>query len=515
MIDLLTAYPTGYLNLSPRFAATVGGESVFVSALPFIDPQAPSPEEADVALDVVHLAADGPLEFEVACSVSEMHHVRLSPLRLDIPVERDGDRLRFTLEPGYHVLSVRDHGFFAILVDRPGQGSVGVEETRLRRIGPDDCDATGGALVTDVIQAAFDAASEQRGRRTVMIEPGVYRCGRLHLRSGLDLFLSPGAVLLASADEDDYPEEGADGMRFGFIRGDGCKDVTLRGFGAFDGNGIARRAASGRRSVPGNLMELDGLHGLRVVGVTLRDNANWAFHQRRCHDSEVRDVKILGFRALRGVSTNDGFDVNTCSDVLIDHAFVHNGDDSTANMIKPRGTSIMKFHQLEPTDGVQQDATFRHFVTVNNSTACKVGAEMLGKAVRNLLFEHFDVVRCERAVVIEACDDADVSGITYRDIHVESFQTCGREPSRTIDIQIQDRGWRLGRAESAVGEVLIDGLHCREAVGSVIVGRSERYAVRGVTIRDFTVNGRRMTSVGDAFIETNRHAEVTFDSARV
>ena len=57
----------------------------------------------------------------------------------------------------------------------------------------------GAAKDTAALQKAIDAAGQQGG--TVLVPPGKYLSGTIHLRSNVTLHLAPGSVILASPDE--------------------------------------------------------------------------------------------------------------------------------------------------------------------------------------------------------------------------------------------------------------------------------------------------------------------------
>src|SRR5215467_8356432 len=60
----------------------------------------------------------------------------------------------------------------------------------------------GAAKDTVAIQKAIDAAAQQGG--TVVVPPGRYLSGSIHLRSNVTLNLSAGSAILASPDEADF-----------------------------------------------------------------------------------------------------------------------------------------------------------------------------------------------------------------------------------------------------------------------------------------------------------------------
>lgn len=58
---------------------------------------------------------------------------------------------------------------------------------------------------TEYIQAAIDQCSDQGGGQ-VIIPAGTFLAGSLFLKDGVNIHLTPGAVLKGSRDPEDYPE---------------------------------------------------------------------------------------------------------------------------------------------------------------------------------------------------------------------------------------------------------------------------------------------------------------------
>ena len=78
------------------------------------------------------------------------------------------------------------------------------------------------------------------------LENGEYRSGTLVLRSGVCLYIGPGACLKASTDLRDFPEMHAKrltvqdtsmGMHQSLIFAEGCENIALCGEGVLDGQG--------------------------------------------------------------------------------------------------------------------------------------------------------------------------------------------------------------------------------------------------------------------------------------
>ena len=63
----------------------------------------------------------------------------------------------------------------------------------------------GKTLNTAAIQAAIDEISARGGGRVTLTE-GRYLCGRIDLKSGVELHIERSAVLLGSANAADFPD---------------------------------------------------------------------------------------------------------------------------------------------------------------------------------------------------------------------------------------------------------------------------------------------------------------------
>lgn len=105
----------------------------------------------------------------------------------------------------------------------------------------------GEILCTAAIQAAIDDVSARGGGR-VTLEEGRYLCGRIDLKSGVELHIERGAVLLGSANAADFPDVETDfwdtayAPRFNkrcFIYAENCEDIAITGRGVIDCQGEA------------------------------------------------------------------------------------------------------------------------------------------------------------------------------------------------------------------------------------------------------------------------------------
>lgn len=199
------------------------------------------------------------------------------------------------------------------------------------------------------IQQAIDSISALGGGR-VILSGGTYLCAPLALKSGVDLHLEAGAVLLASARLEDYPDRAqtrhfdTDALprrrNIALIWADEAHDIALTGKGVIDGNGTFHirekqgangngwpfeRIASAQESLP-RLVFFAGCRNVLVEGVTMTNQpAGWGYW---IHDCDR--VRFSGCTIVNDVRypNNDGIHVNSSRDVFISGCHIEAGDDA-------------------------------------------------------------------------------------------------------------------------------------------------------------------------------------------
>ena len=95
-----------------------------------------------------------------------------------------------------------------------------------------------------------------------------------------------------------------------------------------DGNGWSWQP--NRSSLPHQapkLFELLDAVDVEFSGLTWANSANWHFHLQYCTNVTVLNVTVLGSRVFGGT---DGIDPSSCTNVLIDGAYIDVGDDGIA-----------------------------------------------------------------------------------------------------------------------------------------------------------------------------------------
>lgn len=201
-----------------------------------------------------------------------------------------------------------------------------------------DFGARGDGIAKDTapVQAALDAGG------IVFFPPGTYLCGTLYLRSNGGLELSPGAVLLASPDREDYnaddfcPQNRVAGQEkvsgAHFIVALEAENVTIRGGGRIDGSREAFYSdwTPGNRDFnitswrPGQMLYFCESRNIHLEDVQLYNAPYWTCFLHGCEDVFVKGLRIYNDQRT---ANGDGIDIDCCRRVTASDCIIDSGDD--------------------------------------------------------------------------------------------------------------------------------------------------------------------------------------------
>ena len=232
--------------------------------------------------------------------------------------------------------------------------------------------ADGNTLNTKAFEKAIEACSGSGGGR-VVVPPGEFLTGAIHLKNNVNLYISEGAVVKFSTDPRDYLPivlarwEGVDLMNYspliyalekenvavtgkGLLDGQGSNDHwwPWKGKKEFGSTGLSktqddslsrpRLMKMNDENMPVNkrifgegtylrptFVEFYKCKNILIEGVTFKDAPFWFIHPVLSANITVSEVTINGLGP-----NNDGCDPESCTDVLIDNCTFNNGDDCIA-----------------------------------------------------------------------------------------------------------------------------------------------------------------------------------------
>ncbi|HJY81071.1 MAG TPA: glycosyl hydrolase family 28 protein [Candidatus Binatia bacterium] len=331
---------------------------------------------------------------------------------------------------------------------------------------------------TAAVQAAIDSA-EQEGGGEVMLPPGNYLCGTIHLKSNVTLHLVSGAALIASRDEVDfdpyeklsypiYDDKETTYFHYALLVGENVHHVALTGTGTIDGN---RSKRGGPKTVA-----FKNCQHLSLRDLTIRNSPNYTLSFLGCDYVDVDGVTILNGYA-------DGIDPDNCRFVRIANCFVDSWDDA----ICPKASLALG----------QRRAT-EHLVVTNCvlRTACsnfKFGTESEGD-FRNIAFNNCVMVRRESGrgaisgISIESVDGAHIQGVVISNVSMQDVIT-------PIFLRLGGRG--RGQSPPAPGSLENVSISNLVAVGGSIassVTGIPGYPIRGVSLENINIT---MTGEGE------------------
>ncbi len=213
-----------------------------------------------------------------------------------------------------------------------------------------------GTLVTTAIQRAINEVNATGGG-TVVVPAGVWKTGRIELKSNVNLHLEEGAELHFSGDIKDYQpavftrNEGVELYSLGaLIYANGQEHIALTGKGKLVGPD--RDCEIQRRQITGGVVEeyidmnspvekrvYDGRYGtpvflpmfvsptnckdVLVEGVTLENTPFWNVVPVYCDGVIIRGITVHSV----GIPRGDGIDIESSRNVLIEYSTLSCGDD--------------------------------------------------------------------------------------------------------------------------------------------------------------------------------------------
>jgi len=193
----------------------------------------------------------------------------------------------------------------------------------------------GKALETASIQKAINACSAAGGGQ-VLLPPGKYLSGTIHLKSHITFKIDAGATLIGCPDTEAYqhltPPASMPEAKFptrwhrALLLGDGIEDVAVVGPGTIDGNKVFDPKGEEKLRGPHTIL-LGQAKNVTIADLSIRDSANYAILLEDCSQVDVRQVRVTG--GWDGLHFRGGKD-NPCKDVKVTGCQFYTGDDAIA-----------------------------------------------------------------------------------------------------------------------------------------------------------------------------------------
>lgn len=347
----------------------------------------------------------------------------------------------------------------------------------------------GRAKDTASVQSAIDVCTSAGGG-IVYLGPGTYLCGTIVLKSNVTLYLEAGAVLLGSADMNDYQPEH-------FIYSSGAHNVGLAGPGKIDGQGPAFWVHNPRPPVPDDKLWSDAIHldwstkkrpspmlefenctDVRISDVYICNSPGWTLRPFNCDRVLIRGIVI---KNPVYSPNSDGIDPTGCQDVLISDCVIDTGDDAIC----------LKSESLHGAPvRLSRNIVVTNCILTGCCNGFKFGTPTFG-GLENVTFSNSviyndDVPLPSRVIAgiqLSAVDGGWVDGVVISGIQMRRVRApiCLRRGTRHTDNVAPQNGMR---------GIVIDGLHATDAIlTSSITG------LPGLHIEDVRLSDIRIATV--------------------
>lgn len=390
----------------------------------------------------------------------------------------------------------------------------------------------GEADCTRAIAAAVAAAARAGGGR-VVVPPGVWLTGAVHLKSRVELHVAKGATLKFSREPSAYLPavltryEGVELINYSpFIYALGQHDIALTGAGTLDGQAdadhwwnwarrkppgvaddrrrlteMAERGAPVEQRVFGagstirpQFVQPYRCRNVLVEGLTIVGSPMWEIHPVECVNVIIRGLKIRSHGP-----NNDGCDPESCRDVLIENCVFDTGDDCIA--IKS-GRNADGRRLNRPTENV----IIRDCQMMDGHGGVTLGSEVTG-GVRNVFVERCKMDSPRLDIAIRFKNNA-MRGGTLENIHVRDI-AVGQVAKAVIAIDYNYQEGAKGPFVPVFRNLVIERLVSGRSPRALDLQGFPHAPIRGVTLRDCAFDG-----VGGPDIV--KHVEgLTFDNVHI
>ncbi|RXK57742.1 glycoside hydrolase family 28 [Lacibacter luteus] len=268
------------------------------------------------------------------------------------------------------------------------------------------------------IQAAIDKAAAAGGGK-VIVSRGKFVTGPLVLKSGVELHLQQGAVLLGSTSRMDYGKEAAQAL----ISAVNQNNIAITGKGEIDGRGaelvedVYRLLKAGKitdaewktkRPTEHNrpkLLLFELCNNIRVTGVTIKNGSGWVQDYIRCNNLIIDSITVNSVSYWN----NDGIDISNSKNVTITNCYVNAADDAVC----------LK------SDGKEPDSCVNVYIANcklrSSANAVKFGTSSKG-GFRNIVVKNIEVSDTYRsAIALEAVDGGFLENVEVQ--HIKAINT--------------------------------------------------------------------------------------------
>ena len=352
---------------------------------------------------------------------------------------------------------------------------------------------------TLAIQRTIDKCYESGGG-TVLVPPGVFITGTIHLKTNINLYLERGATLKGSPDLEDYENykrAGYDTVQYGILFTYLADNVSITGQGEIDGNEevffdwkVAKKIEWGGtqgtrqkdnyRKVkedigdgpvipllrPRQMVIFSQCKNVLVENILLTKSPFWTLHFADCDGVIVKGVKI--WNSLE-TPNSDGLDITSCSNVVVSDCDIRAGDDAIAITGFGYHYELPGYHNLRHTSG---NINITNCNLQSRSSGLRIGYEDQN-SVRNINISNINITNSNRGIGIFVRDSGSIENINISQINIETRLHTGDWWGNGEPIHISAVRGKPGITLGQIRNVTIRNINCKSENGILIYGTDE------------------------------------------
>lgn len=374
-----------------------------------------------------------------------------------------------------------------------------------------DYGAVGGGAEknTTAFEKAIEDCSNHGGGK-VAVPVGKWLTGPIHLKSNINLAVEKGAEIVFSADLKDYLPvvfsrfEGVEYYNYSPpIYAADCHDIAITGEGTLNGNAAeswwkldASTALKTIQSVETVLPVNRRIFGTKSAGLrpafvqfvncknillsdfTLINSPMWAINPVYSENIIVRGVTV---NTEGGGRNNDGIDIDSSRNVLVENSFFDTGDDA---IVIKSGSGQDGLRVNKPAENI----VIRNTRVLNGHAGFAIGSEISG-GVRNVFVYNCNFQDSQYGFRIKTTlvDGGTVENIWVRNIDMKNMLLNAIEIANDYGSDPPDGNY----FPPTIKNINVEDVKCDSAKGAIAVRGSERAEINGVSFKDISISSKK------------------------
>jgi DNA sulfur modification protein DndE len=396
----------------------------------------------------------------------------------------------------------------------------------------------GKTLNTAAINQAITTLAGKVGGR-VNFPPGMWLTGPIALQNNIELHLEAGCLVQFKPEFDLYPPLDIDmkgrkqTVTTSPIHGENLENIAITGHGVFDGAGDFWRPMKKVKSTDSEwkqllaqtnsvhddktgmwwpsaearaihrmpLLKLSNCKKILLEGVTFQNSPSWNLNPMLCEDVTIRNISEQNaWNAQNG----DGLDMDHCRNVIVRGSRFDAGDDG---ICLKSGADAEGRRVAVPTENI----LIEDCVVYRAHGGVTIGSEM-SSGVRNVRVNHCLFMgtdeglrfksRRGRGGVVEKIyvSNVEMTEIATDAIGFSMFYESSKPPSADSDgaAPAESKSPKADEGTPQFRDIYISDLICRGAAQAVTLQGLPEMPIRGIHLRNISINADRGITCTDA-----------------